>query len=128
VRLLLDTHTLLWWMTDDPKLPARCADLIEDRSNEVAVSPVSAYELRFKATKGLLPGGDVLAADIARVAEDAGMAVVPLTLEHALLAGALPLHHRDPFDRLLAAQAVFDGYVILSTDAAFESLGARRSW
>jgi PIN domain nuclease of toxin-antitoxin system len=128
VRLLLDTHVLLWWLTDDPKLPARCAELIEDPTNDVAISPVSGYELRFKATKGLLPGGDALAADIGPMAERSGIAVLPLTLAHALLAGALPLPHRDPFDRLLAAQAQLAGYVMLSADAAFDGLGTQRTW
>jgi PIN domain nuclease of toxin-antitoxin system len=128
VRLLLDTHALLWWLTDDPKLPDRCADWIEDPANAVAVSPISAYELRFKATKGLLPGGEVVAADIGTMAEQANIAIVQLTMEHALRAGALPLPHRDPFDRLLAAQALVDGYSILSIDAVFDAFGVERIW
>ena len=128
MRLLLDTHTLLWWLTDDPKLPARCADLIEDPTNDVAISPVSGYELRFKATKGLLPGGDTVVADIGPMAVRAGISILQLTLAHALLAGVLPLPHRDPFDRLLAAQAQLDGYVMLSADEAFDGLGAQRTW
>lgn len=108
MRLLLDTHALLWWLTDDPKLPGRTSAWIDDRANEIAVSPVSAYELRFKALKGLLPGGDLLATEIGRMAELADFAVLTLTLEHAIVAGALPLPHRDPFDRLLAAQALVD--------------------
>ena len=128
MRLLLDTHVLLWWLLDDPKLPARCGAWIEDRANDVAVSPVSGYELRFKATKGLLPGGDALAADIAVAADLAGFSIISLTLQHAVLAGALPLPHRDPFDRLLAAQAIVDGFALLSADAAFDGLGAPRVW
>jgi PIN domain nuclease of toxin-antitoxin system len=128
LRLLLDTHALLWWLTDDPKLPVRTGRWIDDRANDIAVSPVSAYELRFKALKGLLPGGDVLAAEIGRMAELAGFAILKLTLEHATVAGGLPLPHRDPFDRLLAAQAILDGYTMLSTDLAFDGLGVPRIW
>lgn len=128
MRLLLDTHALLWWMTDDPKLPAKCASWIEDRANVIAVSPISVYEVRFKAKKGLLPGGDALAADIGPTADRAGFVLLSLTLEHALIAGALPLPHRDPFDRLLAAQAIVESYSILSTDMAFDGLGASRTW
>lgn len=128
MRILLDTHALLWWMTGDAKLPERCAQWIEDRQNDVAVSPVSAYEIRFKATKGLLPGGDALAADIGAIAVRAGFRVLDLSLEHALAAGVLPLPHRDPFDRLLAAQAIVEGYEILSADEAFDVLGAQRAW
>ena len=115
-------------MIDDPKLPTHCAAWIEDRANEVAVSPLSAYEIRFKAMKGLFPGGEALAADIGPVADRAGFVIVPVTLGHALAAGALALPHRDPFDRMLAAQAIVDGYAILSGDAAFDRLGASRAW
>ncbi len=115
-------------MAGDAKLPERCAQLIEDRQNEVAVSPISAYEMRFKATKGLLPGGDALSAGIGATAARAGFRVLELSLEHALAAGALPLPHRDPFDRLLAAQAIVEGYTMLSADEAFDALGAQRTW
>ena len=128
MRLLLGTHTLLWWLTDDPKLPTRVAALIEDEANDVAISPVSAYELRFKALKGLLPGGDTLAEGLAAVAAEARFDTVPIRLEHAVLAGSLPLPHRDPFDRLIAAQAILGGFTVLSVDAAFDGLGAARSW
>jgi PIN domain nuclease of toxin-antitoxin system len=64
LRLLLDTHALLWWLTDNPKLPVLTGRWIDDQANEIAVSPVSTYELRFKALKGLLPGGDMLAMEI----------------------------------------------------------------
>jgi PIN domain nuclease of toxin-antitoxin system len=128
LRLRLDRHALLGWPIDDPKFPARTSAWIDDRANEIAVSPVSAYELRFKALKGLRPGGDMLAAEIARMAELADFTVLTLTLEHAIVAGALPLPHRDPFDRLLAAQALVDGYTMLSTDLAFDTLGAPGTW
>jgi PIN domain nuclease of toxin-antitoxin system len=126
LRLKLDTHTLLWWLTDDPKLPARVAEWIEDPASEIAISPISAYELRFKALKGLFPGGDVLAADLPRVAAQAGFAIANVTIAHAIVAGALPLPHRDPFDRLLAAQAKIEGFAMLSIDAAFDGLGVSR--
>lgn len=128
MRLLLDTHVLLWWLAGDPKLPPRAGDWIEDRANQIAISSISGYELRFKALKGLLPGGDILAAEISRVAEVADFTILPLTLEDALVAGALPLPHRDPFDRLLAAQAITNRYTMLSADEAFDGLGAPRIW
>jgi PIN domain nuclease of toxin-antitoxin system len=128
MRLLLDTHVLLWWVTDDPKLPHRCSAWIEDRTNDVAISAVSAYEIRFKALKGLLPHGEAAIAEIALVASRAGFVFLPLTWPHAEAAGALPLPHRDPFDRLLAGQAITEGYALLSADAAFDSLKATRVW
>ena len=128
MRLLLDTHVLLWWVTDDPKLPRQCATWIEDRANDIAISPVSAYEIRFKTLKGLLPHGEAAIVEIARVVETAGFSFVPLTWRHAAAAGTLPLPHRDPFDRLLAGQAIVEAYQLLSTDAAFDLLGTARVW
>ena len=128
MRLLLDTHVLLWWVTDDPKLPDRCAAWIEDKSHDVAISPVSAYEIRFKAQKGLLPHGMAAIEEIERVADQAGFGSLPLTWSHAIAAAALPLPHRDPFDRLLAGQAIIEGYSILSADTAFDTLAAPRMW
>jgi PIN domain nuclease of toxin-antitoxin system len=128
MRLLLDTHVLLWWVTDDPKLPHKCADLVENKTHDIAISPISAYEIRFKALKGLLPHGEAAIEDIARVASQAGFTSLPLTWSHAITAGTLPLPHRDPFDRLLAGQAITEGYSILSADSAFDALGATRVW
>ena len=119
---------LLWWVTDDRKLPGQCADWIEDRSHDIAISPVSANEIRFKALKGLLPHGEAAIEAIGRVAEQAGFVLLPLIWPHALAAGALPLPHRDPFDRLLAGQAIAEGYALLSADAAFDALGVPRVW
>lgn len=128
MRLLLDTHVLLWWVADDPKLPRQCATWIDDRSQDIAISSVSAHEIRFKAMKGLPPHGEGAIVEIARVADRAGFLSLPLTWSHAIAAGALPLPHRDPFDRLLAGQAMTEGYTLLSADEAFDSLGAARLW
>lgn len=128
MRLLLDTHVLLWWVADDAKLPRQCADWIEDRANDIAISAVSAYEIRFKALKGLLPHGEAAITEIARVANRAGFVDLPLIWQHAVAAGTLPLPHRDPFDRLLAGQAIVEGYNVLSVDPAFDGLGATRVW
>ncbi len=128
MRLLLDTQVLLLWVTDDRKLPLQCAAWIEDRANDIAISPVIAYEIRFKAVKGLLPHGETAIEPIGRVAEQAGFVPLKLTWAHALAVGALSLPHRDPFDRSLAAQAIAEGYTLLSANAAFDALGASRVW
>jgi PIN domain nuclease of toxin-antitoxin system len=128
MRLLLDTHVLLWWVTDDTKLPRQCAAWIEDRGNDIAISAVSAYEIRFKSLKGLLPRGEAAVAQLTLLASQAGFVSLPLTWPHAIAAGALPLPHRDPFDRLLAGQAIIEGYALLSADPAFDTLGAPRLW
>jgi PIN domain nuclease of toxin-antitoxin system len=109
-------------------LPARCIEWFEDRGNGIAISAVSGYEIRFKAEKGLLPGGEALAGELRLVAEEAGFAVLSLTLQHAVAAGALPLPHRGPFDRMIAAQAAVEGYAVLSADLAFDGLRVRRVW
>ena len=126
MRLLLDTHALLWWLLDDPKLPPRCADWLRDRSNDVAISPVSAYELQFKARKGLLHGIDGLIEELPAPADQEGFTFLPLLWAHAVAAADFPLPHRDPFDRLLGAQAMTDGYELLSINAAFDGLGVPR--
>lgn len=128
MRLLPDTHTLLWWVADDPKLPESCALLINDKSNEVAISVVSAYEIRFKATKGLLPDGERFALQLGYLAAQAEFDVLPVTLEHALRAGAFGMEHRDPFDRLIGAQAISGEYGLLSNDAALDRFGVKRVW
>jgi len=128
MRLLLDTHVLLWWVTAGSKLPRQCKAWIEHKANDVAVSPVSAYEIRFKSLKGLLPHGTAAIAQVAHVADQAGFVFLLLNWSHALAAGALPMPHRDPFDRLLAGQALTDGYSVLSADTAFDALGAPRLW
>lgn len=128
MRLLLDTHTLLWWVADDAKLPESCARLINDKANNVAVSVVSAYEIRFKATKGLLPNGEALALQLGDLAARAEFDVLPVTLDHALRAGAFSMDHRDPFDRLIGAQAIVGDYVLVSNDSALDQFGVQRVW
>ena len=128
MRLLLDTHALLWWLPDDPKLPPRCAAWLQDRANDVAISPVSAYELRFKARIGLLHGVEDLIENVPAFAAREGFAILPLSWTHALAAGALPLPHRDPFDRLLAGQALVEGCDLLSIAVAFDGPGLSRVW
>jgi PIN domain nuclease of toxin-antitoxin system len=113
---------------DDPKLPPRCVALLQDRANIVAISPVSAYELRFKALKDLLQGVEDLIEGVPEFAMREGFTLLPLTWKHAQAAAALPLPHREPFDRLLAGQAIVEGYDLLSVDAALDGLGVSRVW
>src|SRR5215208_6107879 len=100
LRLLLDTHALYWWLTSPHELSRRAYEAIEDPANDAFVSSASIYELTFKVAIGKLR----LAVDLARELTSAGFEQLPLTWEHAYAAAALPLHHRDPWDRLLAAQ------------------------
>lgn len=117
MRLLLDTHTLLWAL-DRPRVLSRDARAaIADPANDVAVSAVSVWELSLKARK--LDARPNLSAELARF----GFAPLAITWDHAAEVAALPLHHRDPFDRLLIAQARVEGLRIVTRDQAFEPYG-----
>lgn len=128
MKLLLDTHALLWALEMNPRLSARARDALTAPDVATFVSPVSAYEINLKHNLGKLPGAALLAADFAGTLAPFAYTSLPVTLEHAARAGALDLVHKDPFDRILAAQAIVEGMQIVSTDTAFDRLGAKRIW
>ena len=119
MRLLLDTHALLWWLADSKELSVDARSAIADGSNEVVVSAASAWEVSIKRAAGKLRAPD----DLTNAVEDAHLTQLPITLEHAIRAGALPAHHRDPFDRMLIAQALVEGLTIVTRDPRFEPYG-----
>jgi len=113
VRLLLDTHALLWWLADDRRLGARVRDLIEDPSNDVLVSVVSLWEIVIKARVGKLQ------ADVKEIAEAIrreGIILLDIGIAHLMTLTRLQMHHRDPFDHLLIAQAMAEDAVLISDD------------
>ena len=118
--VLLDTHVLLWWLADDARLGARARDVIRDGRNLVYVSAVSAWEISIKKALGKLDAPDDLSATIGaeRFIE------LPITIQHGELAGQLPPIHRDPFDRMLIAQAQVEGLTLVTTDPVAEKYGA----
>jgi PIN domain nuclease of toxin-antitoxin system len=116
VKLLLDTHTLIWILSDDPRLTAEAREAISDPETFVAVSPASAWEIEIKRALGKLDAPNDLLQQVA----DARFVPLSITLEHAVTAGALPPHHRDPFDRMLIAQALLEGLTIATRDPRFE--------
>lgn len=118
-RLLLDTHVLIWWLTDDPKLGPRARAMIADERNEVYVSAVSAWEISIKRALGKLDAPE----DLGSILEDEGFEVLPITFFHGEQAGRLPLHHRDPFDRMLIVQAQAEGLELVTSDGAFVAYG-----
>ena len=128
MRLLLDTHTLIWWLATNPKLSPVARKAIEDDSNEVHVSAVSAWEIATKHRIGKLPGVDHLVADMAGVMADQGFVGLPISVQHGLRAGDLPGPHRDPFDRMLIAQAMEENLVLLSNETIFDRYGVKRLW
>jgi len=120
MRLLLDTHILLWWLKDDPLLPPRASALIADRRNEVFVSPMSVWEIAIKSQLGRLKA-DV--DEVRTAAMQSGFRPLPFTLDHAAAVARLPQHHRDPFDRALVAQARHEPLNLVTHDESLSAYG-----
>nr|WP_205708794.1 type II toxin-antitoxin system VapC family toxin [Kineococcus siccus] len=117
----MDTHVLLWWLSDDERLPERMRAAVADDENEVFVSAASAWEMSIKAALGKLtaPGG------LREEMEQQGFTELPISVDDALAAGALPRHHDDPFDRMLIAQATRRGLQLLTVDRRFSDYDVR---
>ncbi len=120
-RLLLDTHSLLWWLSDVPKLAEGARTAIANPGNDVFVSAVSGWEISAKRAKGRITAPENLAALI----EEEGFTHLPLSFHHAEQAGCLPPHHRDPIDRMLVAQAQVEKLIIVTRDASIPLYGVR---
>lgn len=128
MQLLLDTHTLLWWLADDPALSRRARTAVANTENTVLVSAASAWEIATKVRLGKLAGAAGLAADFAGYLDREGFQVLAITGEHAIRAGLLPGGHKDPFDRMLIAQAQAGHLTLVSNEVVFDSYGVRRIW
>lgn len=126
---LLDTHALLWALTNPAHLGHASREVIEDRSCQLFVSTVSAWELSTKHRLGKLPQADVLLGAYSKHLDRLGATRLPVAEDHALLAGRLEWDQRDPFDRMLAAQAMIESLVIVTGDTAFATCrGVRTLW
>jgi PIN domain nuclease of toxin-antitoxin system len=123
VRILADTHALLWWTEDSPRLSERAGELLEDSSNPLLFSAAVEWEVRNKEALGKLS-----VADGFNFIDEAGVVMVPITHAHVAAAAQLPPHHRDPFDRLLIAQAQLEDAVVLTADPAFAAYDVRTTW
>lgn len=128
MRVLLDTHALLWWLAGDRQLSVKARRVIADQQHEVYVSAASAWEVATKHRLGKLPMAGPLAIDFALEIRRLGFTPLPITLEHAQVAGALPNHHRDPFDRVLVAQAREERFALVSNEVVFDDYGVPRIW
>jgi PIN domain nuclease of toxin-antitoxin system len=128
VRLLLDTHALLWWLNDNDSLPQTAREVIGRHGNEVLVSAASAWEIATKVRLGRLESGADLARDFAGHLSRARFGQLGVSVEHGVRGGLLPGPHRDPFDRMLIAQAQAENLPIVSDDTAFDGYGVRRLW
>lgn len=119
-RLLLDTHTFLWWLSGDSSLGERARAAIADPRNQVFVSAATGWEIAIKRAMGKLRIED---QDLDSIVEEEGFNHLPMTFFHGTQAGALPQHHKDPFDRMLIAQAQAEGLTLLTADAETSKYG-----
>jgi PIN domain nuclease of toxin-antitoxin system len=122
VRLLLDTHAFLWWLADSPKLAKSARSAISDPSSVIWISAVSVWEISIKKALGKL---QIDSDDLVQEISDNGFIELSISARHAVVAGNLPRHHDDPFDRMLIAQAQTDQLLVVTHDSAFESYGVQ---
>jgi PIN domain nuclease of toxin-antitoxin system len=128
MRLLLDTHTLLWWLAENSSLPHSARKLIANKNNGVLVSAASAWEITTKVRLGKLSIAIDLAHDFAPYLERERFDTLAVSAEHGIRAGLLPGAHKDPFGRMLMAQALAEDLAIVSNDVVFDGYGVKRVW
>lgn len=128
MKLLLDTHVFLWWMHDDPRLSATAIAAIQDESNQIILSSISAIEMAIKVRLGKLRLSSPLPLVLKRGMEGLRATEWPVLISHAACLMELPLHHRDPFDRILVAQAQVEGMILVSADEKIKLYGIPTLW
>jgi PIN domain nuclease of toxin-antitoxin system len=128
MRLLLDTHAFFWWLKGDRRLSTRAGVAIDNADNDILVSAVVAWEMASKSRIGKWPEGRIVVDDIEGVVAAKGLEPLPVSLAHARRAGLLDGEHRDPFDRLLAAQAEIEGATLVTADSVFRTFGVSVLW
>ena len=128
MRALLDTHALLWWLSDDPSLSKAARRFIAETRNTALVSAASAWEIATKVRLGKLDTAAELAADFVGHVEREGFELLAISPDHAIRAGLLPGPHKDPFDRMLIAQAQAEGVPVVTNELIFDAYGVRRIW
>ena len=128
MRLLLDTHALLWWLTDDLNLPLSPREAIADPDNDILVSSASAWEITTKFRLGKLPEIGDISGRLPYYVRKSGFQSLSISMEHAADAGQLPGPHRDPFDRMLIAQAKIEKLRVVTVDPVFKDYGIQILW
>lgn len=128
MRLLLDTHALLWWLLGDEAVPPAVRMAIGDADNETFVSAASAWEISIKFNRGKLPTARGFVTDFGGAIARHGFSPLPITIYHGETAGMLPPHHKDPFDRMLIAQALEESLTLVSNKRLFDRYGVDRLW
>ena len=128
MRLLLDTHAFLWWLAGDERLSVDAREAIGEELEPIFVSAASMWEISTKHRLGKLLAASAIVGDLAGVIEGQGFVGLPITIRHGQAAGASPGPCRDPFDRMLIAQAMLDDLTLVSNERAFSAYGVRRLW
>ena len=128
MTILLDSHVVVWFLTDDRRCSAAARNAIENEPGSVLVSAASAWEIATKARSGRWPEAVAVLADFQQVLADNDLGTLDVSLEHGLLAGMLPGRHRDPFDRMLAAQARIEGVALVTADPVFSAFDIQTLW
>jgi PIN domain nuclease of toxin-antitoxin system len=128
LSFLLDTHALLWWLFDEPRLSEAAAARLREPENRILVSAASAWEIATKYRLGRLPAAAPLVTDFADWIRKARFEELPVSADHALRAGSWEVEHRDPFDRMLAAQSRIESTPLITRDPAFAAFGVRTLW
>ena len=128
MRLLIDAHSLIWASDDPSKLGAGAAAVLQNPANQLLVGAGTIWELSIKAGLGKLKLSLPFRRWMDKAVADLGWTALPITLDHAERQAGLPFHHRDPFDRLLAAHALVEGIPLVGADAVFDAYGVNRIW
>ena len=127
MKLLLDTHTVIWFVEDSPRLPKHIRQMLDDEANEIYVSVISLWEISIKSRKGQLDFNRSLRG-AARLLRNRGFRLLPVRQKHVFRLDALELHHKDPFDRMLIAQSLAEGFALVGCDEVFDLYDVQRWW
>ena len=128
MRYLLDTHALLWFVSGDPAMSERARALVASEKHTILASAASAWEIATKHRLGKLPGAQLLATNFVNAVTGLGFELLPITAEAAQLAGGWAVAHRDPFDRMLAAQSRLEPAALVTNDPGFKVFGVQTAW
>ncbi len=128
MRLVLDSHTLIWAVDEPPRLSLAAATALQDPANELLLSVATIWEIAIKIGLNKLTLAQPFSRWMNRAIADLGLSLAPITVQYADVLVTLPSHHRDPFDRLIIAQALTDALLIVSADSRFDSYGVTRVW
>jgi PIN domain nuclease of toxin-antitoxin system len=128
MKLLLDTHTLIWWATSSEKLSLKVLDLLDDRQNDLLLSVASIWEMQIKCQDGKLELGKPLSQLVSNQIANNGLRILPIEAQHIYALQSLPSVHRDPFDRIMIAQAIVENLLFVSKDSVLGRYAVRQVW